>query len=240
METPTRDGTMHLTEKINRRMAKYDNRFLSLVGRDVSYEYIAKLVTEIIKPYGAYAALIDETTVAKAFEMSGWYDHDQPAARRIQLSIHKPQDRTTIVPTIKAVKRLRHRVAQCLQHELIHKSQYSHRDAHYISHDIIKRVGFHTPKRVSKKQLETIEYLTDRDEIDSYAHDIAYEIKLYYPHIASRSILRTIMQRRYLDSMKFYTKGFKGMEWNKVRKKLLGRIYKWLPNVTPVPELATP
>lgn len=115
--------------------------------------------------------------------------------------------------------------SQALQHETIHKYQWQHRDVNFES----EKVDFRNMD--IKFDNEERSYLADVDEIDAYGHDIAMEIKYYYPNENPYSVLNRIAKTRKIPSYSYYKRTFKGCEWEKVRKKLIRRTYKWIKYV---------
>lgn len=115
-------------------------------------------------------------------------------------------------------------VSQCIQHETIHQHQWQHRDSTEdpVKLDFRNMIGTLNEER---------EYLSDKDEIDAYAHDIAMEIKYYYPKDDPISILRKIDKVRKIQSYKYYKNTFKGCSWFKIKKHLLLKTFKWIPHV---------
>jgi hypothetical protein len=117
-------------------------------------------------------------------------------------------------------------ISQACQHELIHKYQNQFRENTFDYEPIDLR-------SLHQEDLEDEQdYLSSLDEIDAYAHDIAMEIKYYYPFYNPLYVLTTISKRRKLDSFNYYRNTFKHEEWSYIRKLLLKKTYKWLPYVT--------
>lgn len=114
-------------------------------------------------------------------------------------------------------------ISQTIQHEAIHQLQFQHR----ANRDESVKIDF----RVRQEDLgEEREYLSDMDEIDAYAHDIAMEIKYFYPRSDPYDILKTISYKRKLSAYRYYTKTFKGCDWSKIKRRLLLKTYKWIPH----------
>jgi hypothetical protein len=79
---------------------------------------------------------------------------------------------------------------------------------------------------------EEADYLSEFDEIDAYAHDIALEIVHYYPGTDRFEILRTINRRRFVYSWRLYKKTFRDCDdWSDIRHRLLSKVYRWLPHI---------
>lgn len=117
-------------------------------------------------------------------------------------------------------------VSQVCQHESIHQYQW-------ITREVSKKDMEPIDLRCScSDSAEEKEYLRDPDEIDAYAHDIAMEIKFYYPKLDSLEVLRKISKYKKIWSFKYYQKTFKRDDWDETRHVLLKKVYKWLPYVT--------
>ena len=117
-------------------------------------------------------------------------------------------------------------VSQVCQHEKIHQLQWQHRDTSAFTQELI---DFRT--KAKNKRLEEKMYLADPDEVDAYAHDIAMEIKLHYGNQDPYLILKNINKKRKIWSYNYYKNTFKGDNWYNIRRRLLLKIYMWLPHV---------
>ena len=71
-------------------------------------------------------------------------------------------------------------------------------------------------------------YLSNPDEIDAYSHDIAMEIKYFYPNRKPHTIINRIDKFTKLYSYKKYKEAFKGTEWDRLRISLLRKCWKWI------------
>jgi len=155
------------------------------------------------------------------FTISGLYDMTQDKKYVI---INVSKDSNSLFfdePTYEQFKFL---VSQTIQHEAIHQDQWQHRD--YID-DVVK-LDF---RNVYGTLSEEREYLSDIDEIDAYAHDIAMEIKFYYPFKDPYEVLRNINRSRKIPSYKYYKRTFGKCDWQKIKKQLLNKTYKWMAYV---------
>jgi hypothetical protein len=65
------------------------------------------------------------------------------------------------------------------------------------------------------------------DEIDAYGHDIALEIKHYYPRTDPLKILRYPTRYNKLTSFFIYNRAFKGVNWRDIKKTLIRKAYNW-------------
>lgn len=115
-------------------------------------------------------------------------------------------------------------ISQAIQHETIHQLQWQYRD----EIDDPVKLDF---RNLHGTLSEEREYLSDKDEIDAYAHDIAMEIKFYYPNKNPYDQLNNIDRLRKLPSYNYYKITFKNCRWNRIKKQLLLKTYKWIPHV---------
>ena len=115
-------------------------------------------------------------------------------------------------------------ISQTIQHETIHQDQFKFRE---LCDDEIK-IDF---RFTSLNTVDDRCYLADNDEIDAYAHDIAMEIKHFYPLSNPYDVLRLIGSKRKLPSFSYYKNTFKGRDWSDIKKRLFLKIFKWIPHV---------
>ena len=123
-------------------------------------------------------------------------------------------------------KRFKFLVSQVIQHETIHQVQWLHRDPC----DEKVQLDFRNFNGGSREEEKL--YLSELDEIDAYGHDIAMEIKFFYPNRDPIEVLSNINKCRKLWSYSYYKKTFRGDDWQQIRHKLLKKTYQWLPHVT--------
>jgi hypothetical protein len=116
-------------------------------------------------------------------------------------------------------------VLQVCQHEAIHEMQHKKRGNVFEYDEVVEF------RQKIQEDSNEMEYLMDTDEIDAYAHDIALEIRYFYPRKNPYRVLTNINSHRKLDSYNYYKKTFKDVDWLLVRKRLLKRVYKWLPTI---------
>jgi len=114
-------------------------------------------------------------------------------------------------------------VSQTIQHETIHQAQWSHREPE----DEAVKLDF---RNFGGTLQEEREYLSDIDEIDAYAHDIAMEIKRYYPSRDPYEVLKNINKTRKVHSYNYYRRIFSRCEWTSIKKQLLKKTYNWIPH----------
>ena len=113
-------------------------------------------------------------------------------------------------------------LSQVIQHESIHQTQWSFRPEFK---DPVT-VDFRDNGMGMSKKEERI-YLSDMDEIDAYGHDIALEIKHYYPRTDPLKILRYPTRYNKLTSFFIYNRAFKGVNWRDIKKTLIRKAYNW-------------
>lgn len=150
--------------------------------------------------------------------ISGLYDMEDD---KMYIVLNLSNNHRTFNTTEKAWNDIKFSLSQVCQHEYIHKLQWQNREGIVVEKPLEFRIN-----KTSK--YEEQEYLSDADEIDAYAHDIAMEIKHYYPKQNPYHILRTLNARRKLQSYTLYKRTFKDTQWDCIRKRLYTKIYKWL------------
>lgn len=106
------------------------------------------------------------------------------------------------------------KVSQVLQHELIHKCQAQYRDGD---------TGYQVA--IDRRYQEEL-YLSNKDEIGAYAHDIMMELK-QQKH--GWNILRQIGRYR-IPSYNIYKNAFRQQDWHKIKNRLLKQVFKWMEN----------
>lgn len=115
--------------------------------------------------------------------------------------------------------------SQVLQHELIHRHQHENR-----SEEAREFVEYYPVASLNPKMQAEMDYLSECDEIEAYAHDIALEIRFYYNKHNPYDVLRNLGRRHYVTSYKIYKRAFKSADdWSIVHDKLLKKVYQWLP-----------
>lgn len=116
-------------------------------------------------------------------------------------------------------------ISQAIQHETIHQLQWQHRSPcqDKVHLDFRNMIGNQEEERL---------YLSELDEIDAYGHDIAMEIKFYYPKKNPYDVLRNIDKCRKVWSYSYYKKTFKNSDWALVKQRLLKKTFLWMPYVT--------
>ena len=214
---------MYLGKQIWRRLNKYSEWVIGKVFAST----ISEKVQEMIAPYGAKVRVIYQKNIPSRgwFMIGGEFD---PSVYRqpISIDIHIREDKGYVYFTERRKQRFLFLLNQTLQHELVHKLQFKNRggNSFYTHH------YYFTPGS-SKSSPKKMEYLAMVEEIDAYAHDLAVEIRYFYPETDSGYILKHINDYSCLETWRDYAKTFKRARWLHVRNELLRRTYKWLPTV---------
>lgn len=215
---------MYLAPRINRRIAALRDE---LQG-SVPLEQVLESVQAALKPFGIRVYLIpDETLTRPDFICSGTYDF-QKKRQPIDIVLHFNEGNRCFNFTDKSWRNFSFLLSQVVQHELIHKCQYSYRQNMEDGGSTL----YYDIKAGEKSDKEHMDYLAELDEIDAYAHDIALEILHHYPTTDPYEVLRTINRRRKLWSWNYYKAAFRYSEdWSDVRNRLLKKTYQWIPSV---------
>ena len=112
-------------------------------------------------------------------------------------------------------------LSQCIQHEKIHESQWSFRSCD----EPCEKQWRESDKRdINDERL----YLSERDELEAYGHDIALEIKYFYPNSDPIHVLSNINNYKRITSWNYYKKTFKGVNWLSLKKILLKKAFYWI------------
>ena len=154
-----------------------------------------------------------------SYSFSGFYDMNEDK-KHIVLNLSRKHKKFEM--NSRMFKDFKFLLSQVIQHESIHQSQWSFRPEFK---DPVT-VDFRDNGMGMSKKEERI-YLSDMDEIDAYGHDIALEMKHYYPRTDPLKILRYPFRYNKLTSFFIYNKAFKGVDWIDIKKRLIRRAYRW-------------
>ena len=214
---------MELGPQIEQRLLRWKTK---LMGRH-RHEDLIKMLQSCLSPFGVkikkqHDANLDWQSIA----VSGLFD-SQIQRRNITLFLHFSWGSEWFRISEKNWKELRFQLSQCVQHELIHRRQASYRqhldDEYALYYDV---------KTSNSLDKQNMDYLAEFDEIEAYAHDIAMEIREFYPRTNPYQVLRTINRRKRIWSWTYYQRSFKNSEdWSEVRQRLLKKTYQWLPHI---------
>lgn len=227
---------MYLASKLHKEIEKYFSPE-EIIGRELTYGQISRRMNKILRPLGAKGKVIRDVNLKNTtgssrqyYSFSGYYDTEATGIP-IVVNAHFASNKKTFVFTRARYNGFMFMFSQIVQHEFIHQSQYEFRPEQ--SDRLVK---VHHSDKLSKKRLKQIEYLSAWCEIEAYAHDIAMEINQYYPTSNPSTILKHIDGHRKLYSYKFYKDAFKGTEWDRLKKSLMRKIWRWLPSAQgPIP-----
>ena len=156
------------------------------------------------------------------YSFSGLYDWDKNIKYII---LNLSSEEKSIYLTLDDYPYFEFNLSQAIQHETIHQDQWQNRP------DGIHQMDSFDFKEKNASKREHMKYLSDEDEIDAYGHDIAMEIKYFYPTRNPYSVLKDINRTRKLYSYNYYKKTFRGVSWNNIKKKLFLKTFKWIEYV---------
>ena len=195
-----------------------------LVGRP-SYFYICDVLNRAfrkVEPFKFKYETYNEY-LSGDYSVSGIYDMDEDV-KYIVLNFSKNCKTFNLRP--ETWRDFKFSISQVCQHESIHQHQWQFRDASDFEKESLDFRNIDGP--VDEDQ----EYLSDPDEIDAYAHDIAMEIKYCYPKKDPYLVLRNINRYKKLWSYNYYKKTFRGEDWSEIKHRLYKKTFRWIPHVT--------
>lgn len=213
---------MYLANKIDRRLAKLSQTW---IGRQ-KISTIIEGLEKALKPYGVRISWVTNAKMKpNDYWIAAFFCEDRKN-KPIELVFEFSSKRSDLNWNAIDIPHAMFCISQSLQHELIHKGQCAHRPL-----DVIAEGGWYQPVRHKKtgKSRDYLEYLSMFDEMDTYGHDIAMEIRYHYPDENPLDVLRTISTRRKIVSYGYYKKTFKGINWKPVHDRVLKKAFKWLP-----------
>lgn len=173
-------------------------------------EQISKKFNKAFKPFNVKFNFEHCLQGTNDYSIGAFYDDD---VDRIFLTIYVDEELfPNFFVTENSWPLLKFKLSQTIQHELIHQNQYESRNFIENSYD-------HENEK---------NYLKNYDEIDAYSHDIAMEIAFFYKNSEKTEIFHKINEKNLLESYQIYKNVFSEENWDKIRKKLLKKTYKWL------------
>ena len=184
---------MYLTNKIN---LSIDRARRPLAKTHRSSEEIAKLLRRVVAPYRAYITTETSTNVDLGrIEVSAFFeplpDKDTYA---IELVLVTHPQTTSIKLRALVLNTFLFRVSQAIQHELIHAHQYRQRGWE----------GWSSRKQAPYNISHSAHYLSDPDEIDAHAHDVALELQRSRLDVSRLISARTITKDESLTLWGYY------------------------------------
>ena len=217
---------MYLAQKIDRQLLKLESKWTGKMLKST----IVRQLQEVLKPFGIMvlheqnSRLKPNRKWVKGFYC--WQRRNLPIEIVLEFSTESKYFDWNDARARR--KRTLFILSQTVQHELIHKAQNQRRNPENYTHDLYMPINH----RKTGAQKSQIEYLSMFDEIDSFGHDIAMEIKYHYPNRDPHEVLRNIKHYRLLYSYRYYLRTFKGTKWKDVHDRLIKKIHGWLPYVS--------
>lgn len=209
---------MYLADKINSTLDK--SRID--ICRNLPFAEFTDTMNHIFRKFGKIEVEYEfsEKLDSNYYTVAGLYDTDTDTR---YLHYFVPPDTLVFDLSDKGWADFRFLTSQVLQHETLHQIQAYNRGSNSE-----RWVGYTC---AANKWSEDMDYLSNHDEIEAYAHDIAMEVVFRYPNENPLDVVRNIGRRRKIFSYGCYTKTFRGVDWSKVHKALLTKVIKWLPHV---------
>jgi len=211
---------MYLAEIIDEVLESKKDRIIG----SPSYSYLCYELTAAFAlkdPYFFRYETYEEYGI-EDYAISGLYDMGKDT-KHIIFNFSSEQSQFAI--SEEKWKEMRFAISQVCQHESIHQCQWQLRDPDAYE---LEPLEF---RSVSSTIDEEQAYLSDADEIDAYAHDIAMEIKYYYPKKNPYKVLSSLTRHRKVWSYSYYKKTFKGQDWSHIKKRLLKKTFQWIPHI---------
>lgn len=212
---------MYLADTINGIL---DSKKSKLIGR-TSYHDIVDILNRAFRKKVPFRFRVElhRDYGKEDFSVSGLYDMVSDK-KYVILNFSKTRKNFTL--TEEKWSDFRFIISQVCQHETIHQCQWQHRRGITLTREPL---DFRMENSCKE---EDIEYLSDMDEIEAYAHDIVMEIKYFYPDKNPYLVLRNLGRYKKIWSYSYYRNVFKGTRWDEVHKRLMKKTYFWVPYVT--------
>jgi hypothetical protein len=134
-----------------------------------------------------------------------------------------------IMLTKKFVNKLIFNVSSVIQHEIIHRQQFSSPNSGKYE----QYIPYIELKKLSRKKRAECRYLSEYCEIDAHSHDIALEMRRHYPTLRPEDIIENIDEYRKLDTYFLYKRAFRNTEWSEIRTILLNLAGQWYKDSIP-------
>ncbi len=206
---------MYLESKINQMLDSVRNELIGVH----TYSHLIRTLNRVFKPERFMFKIKKRPYFSEHdLSVSGLYDIEQDLMI-IYLLVSKDYNHFEI--TKKSWKKIKFAISQTCQHEAIHQHQWQFKD---YQPDKGLRTRYNFPDKNYREKI----YLSDPDEIEAYAHDIAMEIKFFYPNRNSLEVLKHAGRFKKLWSYQYYLHTFYDCNWDFIRSKLIKKTYKWL------------
>ena len=146
---------------------------------------------------------------------------------------HFKPNTKTVTLTKRQLNRLIFLFSQTVQHEYVHRYQ-----------DLKKRgsnsktISVFCPdttfNRYSTARQGDLVYYASGVEVSAHAHDLALEIRTYYPNESITQVLKTSKYRKKLYTLLSYNIAYKNLDWAVLKKTLLKKMAHWYPSTIPI------
>ena len=215
-----------------------DRAKTSFVGKELPPRKIAKVLQRRIRP--RYGVIVNAEVPTSGLEpgnmnINAYFDHSEWDSKyniEVVLTYHK-DDAKGLVVDENGWRNLAFKTKQALMHELIHRAQYTKREGFdpRTEHDVIEVIRKFQRSRDEEQQ----EYLSQSDEVEAHAHDIALELR---NSLSSANEIRNVLRNfskipQSPDkvpslSLWVYGKYFKRNPSHPVVKVMLRKTYRYL------------
>lgn len=158
---PTRNDLLPIIHEISPEIVD------TVIG---TYELILKLGTHLGKRFRVHVSHVENPLIVRnELDANGVYDQEDDERGKISISLYlitNPFNQTLLWDQ-ETFDRVAKRIADCLIHELTHLHQARSREFLNVS-------AHHTGQETDEEEAQS--YLSEFDEIDAYAHNIAEEL----------------------------------------------------------------
>lgn len=195
------------------------------IGKRITYTKLSKQLNNILKPLGARVRVIKDKGLKgkrNTFYVTGYFETENRKVP-ITIQVFVPPTKNGFTLSKTKYNYLRFAFSQITQHEFIHKSQFSTNPDYFE-----KQIRVYHSDRLSKKRIKMIEYLSERCEVEAYAHDIVLEIKNSYPKKKPETVIAHIDKYKNLPSYNLFKQTFAGTEWSKLKESLTKSMSRWI------------
>jgi hypothetical protein len=158
---PTRNDLLPIIHEISLEIVD------TVIG---TYELILKLGTHLGKRFRVHVSHVENPLIVRnELDANGVYDSEDDERGKIPISLYLITNpfNTTLLWDQETFDRVAKRIADCLIHELTHLHQARAREFLNVS-------AHHTGQETDEEEAQS--YLSEFDEIDAYAHNIAEEL----------------------------------------------------------------
>ena len=192
-----------------------------LVG-EILYGDFCGAIKEIFKEYRIGVEYIYSDSIkANDLALGGYYEFEDDS---ITLELIVSPNSSTVIVKEAEWQGFAFLLSQTVQHELIHRYQYTVRPQDVFTQRFEYFGGLSTENR---------DYYSEDDEIHAYAHCLALELNYKYKGKRLEKVLRNPNSIRGCDTWNTYKRVFKGFDWEDIRRALLKHTIKWLPSAVP-------